>query len=88
MGWDIVVCPSSSSGNTHQKIHNYVIVGIVKVNEDKDVWKEKTGKPPPVGNHKIIVSNLSEYSQDDIDIINKFFSTMWQFEEPEWFDLE
>ena len=85
MGWDIIVVPSNSTGTINQDKHDYVIVGIVEVNEDKNTWKEKADKNPPYGNHKVIVANFGEYSEKDVEIINNFFKNMWQFKNPKFF---
>ena len=85
MGWDIIVVPSNSSGIINQDKHDYVIVGIVEVNEDENTWREKADKKPPYGNHKVIVANFGEYSEEDVMIINNFFKNMWQFKNPKFF---
>lgn len=85
MGWDIIVVPSNSTGVVNQDKHDYVIVGIVEVNEDEKTWKEKAKKNPPYGNHKVIVANFGEYSEEDEEIINNFFKNMWQFKNPKFF---
>ena len=95
MGWDVVVVPSSS-GAEEEYIgygHNLVPVGVVPVNPDREVWANNTksedmpaGKPPPIGNDKIIMAPKTwgandEVSSKDIAIINNFFSNLWQFSE-------
>jgi len=87
MGWDIIVVPSQSGAKIKQKIHNYVIVGIVKINEDKLEWETNANKQPPYGNHKVIVAEFAEYSEEDKKIINNFFKNMWQFKKPEFFEV-
>jgi len=79
MGWDIIIPPS----NREQT--NLVQVGIVKVNPDKKVWKEKANKKPPVGNDKIIVASNGNITEEDKWIIEDFFYDMWQFKEVIWF---
>lgn len=85
MGWDIIVVPSDSKGVTEQERHNYVIVGIVEINEDKKVWSDNSDRDPPYGNHKVIVSNYGEYTRKDVEIIENFFKNMWQFKNPKFF---
>lgn len=87
MGWDIIVVPSESSGKKKQKNHDYKIVGIVKVNTNKEEWAEKGEgrKEPPIGNDKLIVSANKKVSKEDKEIINDFFSSLWQFKKPIYF---
>lgn len=80
MGWDIIIPPS----NRDQM--NLIQVGIVKVNPDEQVWKEKADKKPPVGNDKIVVASNGKITEKDKKIIEDFFSNMWQFKEITWFD--
>ena len=87
MGWDIIVVPSESNGEINQQDHDYQIIGIVKVNDNADDWKEKGGrmKEPPIGNDKLIVSTKKEISKSDKDIIEDFFASLWQFKKPIYF---
>ena len=78
MGWDIILPPSNRSKE------NLIPLGILQINDDKKIWKEKAKKDPPVGNDKIIVANNGDISKTDIDIIENFFSSMWQFEKIKW----
>ena len=78
MGWDIILPPSN------RKQENLLPVGVVKVNDDKKIWKEKTGEDPPAGNDKIIVANNGNINSSDIKIIEDFFSSMWQFKKIKW----
>jgi hypothetical protein len=78
MGWDIIIPPSNRSTN------NLRIVGLVQVNDDPDIWMDLTGKKPPKGNDKVIVSDGGKISGEDIRIIEDFFSTMWQFKKVIW----
>jgi len=79
MGWDIIFPPSQNPSGK-----KLVAVGIVKINEDKDLWKEKANKEPPVGNDKIIVSIDGKINEEDKEIINEFFNPMWQFKKVKW----
>lgn len=78
MGWDIILPPSNRSQD------NLIPVGIIIVNDDKKIWKEKADRTPPIGNDKIIVANNGNISDDDIQIIEDFFSSMWQFKKIKW----
>ena len=78
MGWDIILPPSNRSKE------NLIPLGILEINDDKKIWKEKAKKDPPVGNDKIIVANNGDISKTDIDIIENFFSSMWQFKKIKW----
>ncbi len=79
MGWDIIFPPSEEpSGKV------LFPIGIVKINPDKEIWQEKAEKNPPIGNDKIIVSSLGKISEEDKEIINNFFNTMWQFKKIKW----
>jgi len=81
MGWDIIFPPSKEP-----KGKTLLPVGIVRVNEDKDLWKEKADMSPPIGNDKIIVSNDGKISEEDKNIISDFFNPMWQFKKVKWLD--
>ena len=81
MGWDIIF--PSSQKPSGKKI---TAVGIVKINEDKDLWKEKANKEPPVGNDKVIVSIDGKIKEEDKKIIHEFFDSMWQFKKIKWLD--
>ena len=81
MGWDIIFPPSQKPSG--KKI---TAVGIVKINEDKDLWKEKANKEPPVGNDKVIVSIDGKIKEEDKKIIHEFFDSMWQFKKIKWLD--
>jgi len=78
MGWDIILPPSN------ERIENLVPVGIVKVNDDKKIWKKNTNEEPPIGNDKIIVASNGKLIKEDIKIIEDFFSSMWQFKKIKW----
>jgi hypothetical protein len=79
MGWDIIFPPSQEpSGNS------LVPIGIVKINDDKNIWKEKADKLPPIGNDKIIVSSKGIILEEDKKIISDFFEPMWQFKKIKW----
>lgn len=81
MGWDIIFPPSKvPKGKT------LLPVGIVRVSDDKDLWKEKANMSPPIGNDKIIVSNDGKISEEDKNIISDFFEPMWQFKKIKWLD--
>lgn len=81
MGWDIIFPPSQKPTGK-----NLIPIGIIKVNGDKEIWKEKADKLPPTGNDKIIVSSNGKILEDDKKIINEFFKPMWQFEKIKWLD--
>jgi hypothetical protein len=78
MGWDIILPP------TNRSQENLIPVGIVAINPNKELWKEKTNDAPPVGNDKIIVASNGEISDEDIKVIENFFSSMWQFKKVKW----
>lgn len=78
MGWDIILPPSN------RKQENLIPVGIVTVNDDKKIWKEMADTTPPIGNDKIIVANNAVITNEDINIIEEFFSSMWQFKKIKW----
>jgi len=92
MGWDIIIIPSASKEGIDEVGfgHDLVPIGYVPVNPDEKIWKEKTKiegkqKSPPIGNDKIILApkgstNISE----DIEIIENFFDTLWQFANVIW----
>lgn len=80
MGWDIIIPPSN------RKQTNLIQVGIIRVNSDKFIWKEKANRKPPISNDKIIVASNGEISDKDKKIIEDFFNEMWQFEKVEWFN--
>jgi hypothetical protein len=79
MGWDIIFPPSQKPTGK-----SLLPVGIVKINPDKETWKEKADKEPPTGNDKIIVSSGGNISEDDKKIISDFFDSMWQFKKIKW----
>ena len=81
MGWDIICPPSKET-----KGKKLLPVGIVKVNDDEGIWKEKANRSPPIGNDKIIVSNDGKISEEDKKIISEFFESMWQFKKIQWLD--
>jgi hypothetical protein len=81
MGWDIIFPPSKEP-----KGKTLLPVGIVRVNDDKDLWKEKANMSPPIGNDKIIISNDGKISEEDKNIISDFFNPMWQFKKVKWLD--
>ena len=81
MGWDIIFPPSETP-----KGKRLLPIGIIKVNDDVDVWKEKANCEPPIGNDKIIVSNSGKISAEDKNIISEFFEPMWQFKKIKWLD--
>jgi hypothetical protein len=81
MGWDIIFPPSKEP-----KGKTLLPVGIVRVNDNKDLWKEKADMSPPIGNDKIIVSNDGKISEEDKNIISDFFNPMWQFKKVKWLD--
>jgi hypothetical protein len=81
MGWDIIFPPSQRPSGK-----KLTAVGIVKINEDKDIWKEKANMSPPIGNDKIIVSIDGKIKEEDKETINDFFNTMWQFKKVKWLD--
>jgi len=80
MGWDIIFPPSEKPSGK-----NLLAVGIVKINDDKDLWRKMADKLPPAGNDKIIVSSGGNISEEDKEIISNFFETMWQFKKVKWF---
>lgn len=79
--WDVIFPPSETP-----KGKKLIPIGIIKVNDDVDVWKEKANREPPVGNDKIIVSNNGKISTEDKNIISDFFNPMWQFKKIKWLD--
>lgn len=79
MGWDIIFPPSQKPSGK-----KLTAVGIVKINEDKDLWKEKANKEPPIGNDKVIVSIDGKIKEEDKNTINEFFDPMWQFKKIKW----
>jgi hypothetical protein len=79
MGWDIIFPPSQAPSGK-----KLVPLGIIKINPDKDIWKEKADKEPPTGNDKIIVSPGGKISEEDKRIISEFFDPMWQFKKIKW----
>ena len=81
MGWDIIFPPSKAP-----KGKTLLPVGIVRVSDDKDLWKEKANMSPPIGNDKIIVSIDGKIKEEDKETINDFFNTMWQFKKVKWLD--
>lgn len=81
MGWDIIFPPSETP-----KGKRLLPIGIIKVNDDKDLWKEKANMSPPIGNDKIIVSNDGKISEEDKNVISDFFDPMWQFKKIKWLD--
>jgi hypothetical protein len=56
----------------------------VKVNDDEKAWKEKGNTTPPIGNDKVIVASKGVISDQDVKIIDDFFSSMWQFDKVIW----
>ena len=80
MGWDIIFPPSEEPADGR-----LIPIGIIKVNNDELLWKEKLNMKPPIGNDKIIVSKSGSINEKDKEIINKFFDGMWQFQKIEWF---
>lgn len=81
MGWDIII-PTSQSSEDFKIIYP---IGIVEINPDKAIWRERADKAPPIGNDKIIVSKDGKISDEDKDIIENFFKNMWQFKKIDWF---
>ena len=81
MGWDIIFPPSVEP--TGKRL---LPVGIVKINDDQSIWKEKANKSPPTGNDKVIVSDSGKISEEDKKIISEFFEPMWQFKKIKWLD--
>jgi hypothetical protein len=79
MGWDIIFPPSEKPTGK-----NLTPIGIIKINDDKEIWKERADKAPPIGNDKIIVSADGIISDEDRKIISDFFETMWQFKKIKW----
>jgi hypothetical protein len=79
MGWDIIFPPSQKPTGK-----SLLPVGIVKINPDKEIWKEKANKEPPTGNDKVIVSSEGKISEEDKKIISEFFDSMWQFKKIKW----
>jgi len=80
MGWDIIIPPSNG------ELSSIKPIGVVEVNDDPKIWKEKADRKPPIGNDKIIVSNDGNISKEDKKIIEDFFSTMWQFKKIKWYE--
>jgi hypothetical protein len=79
MGWDIIFPPSQKPTGK-----SLLPVGIVKINPNKEIWKEKADKDPPIGNDKVIVSSGGKISEEDKKIISEFFDSMWQFKKIKW----
>jgi len=80
MGWDIIFPPSQPTN-----VKKLTQIGIVKVKNDKQLWKDKAGRLPPVGNDKVIVSGDGTISDKDRSEIESFFAGMWQFDPIKWF---
>jgi len=80
MGWDVIIPPSQSSDD-FEKIYP---IGVIEINPDKEIWREKADKAPPVGNDKIIISKDGKISEEDKEIIESFFYKMWQFKDIDW----
>jgi hypothetical protein len=80
MGWDVIIPPSQSSDD-FEKIYP---IGVIEINPDKEIWREKADKAPPVGNDKIIISKDGKISEEDKEIIESFFYKMWQFKDINW----
>jgi hypothetical protein len=79
MGWDIIFPPSQRPTGK-----NLIPVGIVKINDEKSIWKERANKEPPIGNDKVIVAPDGKISDEDKNIISSFFDPMWQFKKIKW----
>lgn len=79
MPWDIVFPPSQPTNAKRLRA-----IGIVKIKKDKELWKEKAGKKPPIGNDKVIVSD-GTISDADRATLNTFFNDLWRFEPIKWF---
>jgi hypothetical protein len=92
MGWDIIIIPSACEGNVEEIGfgHDLVPIGYVPVNPDEKIWEEKTReegaiKSPPIGNDKIILAPLGSINiSEDVEIIENFFDTLWQFANVIW----
>jgi len=82
MGWDLIIVPSSN-----EKDKNLIPVGIVDYHADPEIWK-KVGKKmndDNENNSKIVIADRGQYSQEDKELINNFFSTLVQFKPVVWF---
>ena len=85
MGWDVIVVPSSNISISNEDYgyidsgHNLIPIGYVPVNDSESDWMTNASKKPPIGNDKIILAPSGEYTDSDIEIIENFFSELWQF---------
>ena len=97
-GWDIVVAPeatgkSEKSGDISYipSGHNLMPVGYVPINSDEQLWRYNTstednprGKPPPIGNDKIILAPNGSIKKSDMNKIEDFFGKIWNFNNIVW----
>jgi hypothetical protein len=96
MGWDVIIVPSMSDEGTRSFDYGneFTPVGVVFVNPDENEWRSRTiredrpsGKPPPIGNDKIILAGRDwnkEDNESDVGTINSFFRKLWQFKDVTW----
>ena len=98
MGWDVVIAPESTDqsqedGGVHYipEGHQLSPVGYVPVNPDEATWARNTaspelpgGKPPPIGNDKIILAPGGVIRHEDKKRIESFFGDIWSFTDVVW----
>ena len=92
MGWDVIIAPDvdvdivkEKDGDKYiERGHMLSPVGYIPVNISEDEWADKAGKSPPIGNDKIILSFDKKIKLNSKKIIEDFFSTLWQFDNPIW----
>jgi hypothetical protein len=82
MGWDLIIVPSSS-----EEDENLVPVGYIDYFTEPEIWK-KVGKKMNKGignNTKIIIAPNGEYSDEDRNTLDNFFTNLPQFKPITWF---
>ena len=82
MGWDLIIVPSAT-----KKQKNLLPVGYIEYKDDDETW-EQVGKAKPenIGqNTKIIIAPNEKYTNEDKQIIEKFFEKLIQFKDVVWF---
>tara|TARA_R110000824_G_scaffold24884_7_gene87143 strand:+ start:511 stop:993 length:483 start_codon:yes stop_codon:yes gene_type:complete len=87
MGWDFIIVPSRSTGQSGEREESLVPLGHVKYKSDEETWQE-VGKDMPENvekNTKIIVSPDGGITKQDKQDINSFFSELIQFKDVEWY---
>jgi hypothetical protein len=71
MGWDLIIVPSATKDDAH-----LIPVGHLAYSNVR---------PEKLGNDKIIIAPEGNYSQNDREIIEDFFSQLGSFEAVEWY---